>query len=750
MHRAMASRQLVRGLASAEPLASTIGVPLFLCPALARYPAMTFGRVQSSSGATSPRTNRQFLCQRRRNHTQASATTPGVNHDDTLAQVIPSPESATHDADFTQPVSRQLPMSCSGCGAFAQTTDPKQLGYYDLTAKRVRQWLKPLRANKPKSDVTAKEDQVVESVLANMDEARLKELGLDPELLSILVTPAEPPQVETPKEPLCDRCHLLTHEIGNPEKVEMFHPTVDSLRETIEESPHKNNHIYHIIDAADFPMSLIPRLNVLLGDIPMRTRNRRSRSGKYMNDRKTEISFIISRGDLLGPTKESVDRMMPYLREVLREALGRVGGRVRLGNVHCVSAKRAWWTKELKRDIWKRGGAGWFVGKVNVGKSRLFETVFPKGMVTHGSKTVPPASLDPSNPEDSAAVDNVVSKDPMDFGDLLPPPRPLEMYPQMPIVSPHPGTTASPIRIPYGNHRGELIDLPGLARSDLEHYVKPEYRDSLVMQSRIVPTQISAQHGRSLILGGGLIRITPTTPDVTFLMYNFTRLSEHLTATEKAVEFQAQTRKLGISDNISTEEAAEKMASAGTFKLRYDVTKARAGPLVKKHLGGKRVEDLPFRVVSLDLLIEGVGYVEVVAQVRTRDLEEMIASQAAEDLNATTSSSGSSAPEPESEKSTSDDPFQALAENRIDTSRPSQAAQQPVQQTRPARPTKEWPTVEVFTPEGRFVDYRQPINGWLNNKPLILDKHKKKRPRKSMRGAKKKVKQTRRAMTQEE
>ena len=37
----------------------------------------------------------------------------------------------------------------------------------------------------------------------------------------------------------------------------MFHPTVESLRETIEESPHKYNHIYHVLDAADFVHTLV-------------------------------------------------------------------------------------------------------------------------------------------------------------------------------------------------------------------------------------------------------------------------------------------------------------------------------------------------------------------------------------------------------------------------------------------------------------------------------------------------------------
>jgi ribosome biogenesis GTPase A len=690
---------------------------------------------------------------------------------------------AEEDTDLSQSTARELPISCTGCGAFAQTDDPESLGYYDLKAKRVREWLKPSKP-RPKTEVAAEEDQVVESVLANLDEAQLQELGLDPGLLRLNDEAASAGgelllsldyfhdmltlrQTVSP-EPLCDRCHLLTHEIGNPNKVEMFHPTVDSLRETIEESPHKNNHIYHIIDAADFPMSLIPRLNVLLGDIPLRTKNRRSRSAKYMHDRKTEISFIISRGDLLGPTKEKVDKMMPFLREVLRDALGRIGGRVRLGNVHCVSAKRDWWTRELKNNIWKRGGAGWFVGKVNVGKSRLFETVFPKGMVSQGRKAdgTAAASSESPDPESLLESEEPALDDAVDFGDLLPPPRPLEMYPQMPVVSSHPGTTASPIRIPFGNNRGELIDLPGLSRSDLELYVKPEHRNSLIMQKRIVPTQISVQGPRSIILGGGLIRITPKTDDYTLLFYNFTPLKDHLTATDKAVEFQAQTRHVRDIENLSTEEAAEKMRSAGTFKLKYDVTKARAGPLTSKHVGGLSVDRLPFRVLSVDILIEGVGYVEVVAQVRKRDMEDMIAGDAAQDAaeNPPAPWSPRHQPEPEMEpeKEISVDPFQQMTDNRIDASKsakpnskpttkpsavssrqPQQQPQQVVQQR--SRPTKEWPAVEVFTPEGRFVDYRQPINGWLNNKPLVKDIHKKQRPRKSMRGQKKMEKVARRA-----
>lgn len=508
----------------------------------------------------------------------------------------------------------------------------------------------------------------------------------------------------------------------------MFHPTVESLRETIEESPHKYNHIYHVIDAADFPMSLIPRLNVLLGDIPIRTRNRRSRSGKYQNDRKTELSFIITRGDLLGPTKEIVDSMMPYLREVLRDALGRLGGRVRLGNVRCVSAKRAWWCTEVREDIWQRGGAGWMVGKVNVGKSQLFEAVYPKGRMGP-SKEAGGASVS-TYPRDSVSAESIyaeqVGEQDVDVGELLPPPQPAQNYPDMPLVSSLPGTTASPIRVPFGNGKGELIDLPGLARSDLDLFVKEECRQSMIMKKRIVPEQVSMTPGKSLILGGGLIRITPKNPGLVFLAYNFTPLEEHLTQTEKAIAFQEQTRESIGVPSIMLPGIGSKMKHAGTFKLSHDVTRKRAGPLTRKNAIGLNVDRLPFRVLSTDILIEGVGYVELVAQVRAQDVAMKVFPDQQPQFDERV----------KPKQLDTSDPFAAMRAQRIDAGTPA------VKRRKEPEPVIEpgWPAVDVFSPEGRFIGSRQPIQGWLHNKPRVLPEHKRSRPRRSMKGAKKKDK----------
>ncbi|KAM0516711.1 hypothetical protein ACHAPE_005345 [Trichoderma viride] len=692
MHRAFTGRLLRQTLRVGEAVPSA-GLPLYLCPAVAGL-SSRLSRI--SLGATA-----KVSSQRRTNHTETIAS----NNESA------PPPSKLSDSPL-KPV-RRLPLTCSGCGAFTQTEDTEQLGYLDVSKRRVREWTNP--PTRHQDLLEGDEDKIVNETLESFDQSRLKELGLDP---AMLMEGGEP---ETEAKN-CDTA-----------KVTMYHPTVESLRETIEESPHKYNHIYHVIDAADFPMSLIPRLNVLLGDVPLRTRNRRSRAGKFQHDRKTEMSFIITRSDLLGPTKEMVDSMMPYLKDVLRQTLGRVGERVRLGNVRCVSARRSWWTTTVKEDVWNRGGAGWMVGKVNVGKSQLFEAIYPKGRMIEkperaGGSTRQKEAATANSTMDENGLESDEGLATINLGSLLPPLQPAKNYPDMPIVSSLPGTTASPIRIPFGNGKGELIDLPGLARSDLELYVKEEHRQSLIMKKRIVPEQITVKPGCSIVLGGGLIRITPRTPDMIFLMYNFTPLHEHLTNTDKAIEFQNQTRQSIGLENISLPDIGDKMKHAGTFKLEHDVTKKRAGPLTRKNAIGLSVDTLPFRVLSVDILIEGVGYVEIVAQVRKRHLERILASQ-----NAPAQVEQETKPKATAQDTT--DPFADMYNMRRDMSVDDKAVEPKVQLQPKESP--EWPAVDVYSPLGQFVGSRQPINGWLNNKPRETADQKKSRPRRSMKGAKK-------------
>ncbi|KUJ18246.1 uncharacterized protein LY89DRAFT_614876 [Mollisia scopiformis] len=653
-------------------------LPAFLCPGLLRTAQSKILQSHSKSLGSPLISQRRCIASITHTSTQASAA------DSRIAL-------------------RRLPQQCIGCGALSQTVNETGAGFYTLSRKSVKRYLEVSSDHKDSA-----EDQIVRAALSRADVS-------SPEInLGGFVKPES-----TIEPPVCDRCHQIRH---HDTGVSIHHPSAESIQDTIFESPYKYNHVYHVLDAADFPMSLVPGLHKLLHLTPLRSRNRRSKTGRFYHGRKTEVSFVITRSDLLAPQKTQVDSMMPYLRAVLRDALGRNAKDVRLGNVSCVSAKQAWWTKELKAEIWKRGGGGWIVGKVNVGKSQLFHNIFPKGRRERdkllGKKFAPPIFTEafdeiqeinkaPATSRDhgqelvATSGDEVLDvrdeyrsteADSLDTSSLLPP-VPAEVdYPAMPLVSALPGTTASPIRLSFGNGKGELIDLPGLSRGDLEHHVQPEHRAELVMRSRIRPEQKVIKAGQSLLLGG-FIRITPTTPDVIILAYAFTPIHPHLTATEKAINTQMHNGSPNVT-NISLPETAEKIKSAGTFHLKWDVTKQRAGPVTRPEAAGIKPERLPYMVLATDILIEGCGWVELVAQVRKRPGEV----------------------EPREKE---EDKWESEA---------SQWNQDP---------DPSWPAVEVFTPNGKFVSSRRPMNAWLNIAQKPGEARMKGRPRRSMKGVKK-------------
>ncbi|KAH0565914.1 hypothetical protein GP486_000694 [Trichoglossum hirsutum] len=520
--------------------------------------------------------------------------------------------------------------------------------------------------------------------------------------------------------PLCDRCHnLVHHHSGSP----IQHPSIQSIRDTILESPYKFNHIYHVLDAADFPLSVIPSIHRLLSAAPQRSKNRRSRTGKFHKDKSISLSFIITRSDLLAPKKEQVDSLMPYLVRVLRDSLDSAGDDVRLGNVKCVSSKRGWWTKDIKEAIWNRSGGSWMVGKANVGKSNLFEAVFPKGR-TEGARYTTTAER--AELEEGSESGNMETRESLvegsrqhvfdcmdrmnsgqhaklNEGSLLPPAQPESTFPVMPVISPLPGTTASPIRHSYRNGRGELIDLPGLSRGNLSSFVRDECQAQLVMRRRIKPEQRVLKSGQSLLLGG-LIRITPTNPELTFLAYAFVPFGEHVTSTEKAIGIQTQLRESGV-DSIAKSGTGEKIASAGKFRLKWDVTRRRAGPITSPAAVGLKPEKLPYRILSTDILIEGCGWVEIVAQVRKMQNGQGVALGPGDD--------------------------------RVGSGPWSEVPDFEMRDT--------YPEVEVFSPEGRGIGARIPMNGWAIGVGRKKASIKRGRPRRSMKGAKKMEKMRSRA-----
>lgn len=510
----------------------------------------------------------------------------------------------------------KLPRTCPGCGALTQGSEPTSPGFYTRDRRAVKIYLRSKKRQARLSNVESLSD-VEEGVQPEeQEEAEEEVLQVDTEtIVQDAPKDAEKQSVisEAPTVPLCDRCHDLIH---NSRGQSIAHPSIDNIADSISESPFKRNHIYHVIDAADFPLSVIPGIFNKLELAKARSQNRRS---QHDFSSKPTVSFIVTRSDLLAPTKEMVDSMMPYFQSVLRRALGRVGKDMRLGNVHLVSAKRGWWTKEIKEEIWKRGGGNWMVGKVNVGKSNLFEVLFPKGSGDRGPAY---AELQQKQKEQETPQSDIEDEYVLDETKLLPPAQPETPFPVFPVVSSLPGTTASPIRLPFGSHKGELIDLPGLERGDLERYVLPENRLDLVMTHRHNVEQYVIKPGQSLILGGGLIRITPQLDQadrsMTMLAYPFVPLKAHVTSTEKAALQQSQQRESGIESILAPNVGAH-MSSAGPIDLSTDVTKSRAGSVIRS---GVEVSKLPFRVYATDILVEGLGWIELVCQVRRRSTSQ--------------------------------------------------------------------------------------------------------------------------------
>lgn len=515
-----------------------------------------------------------------------------------------------------------LPVCCPGCGAYSQTVEPNEAGYYSKTRKQARKLLSGTNQAADSQEVESNEAVALEEqgkevadTTQHVVEESEDSTAPKPRHGVMFENTAEPATqvLETSRVPaqVCDRCHDLIH---HNRAVPAISPSIYSIREYLNESPYKHNRIYHVVDAADFPMSLVDNIYEALSIQEQRSKNRRAATDKYRGGRKLPtISFVITRSDLLAPTKEQVDTKMEYMRSLLREKLAQEDVDFRLGNVHMISAHRGWWTKKVKEEIREHGSGVWIVGKANVGKSSFIEACFPKD-----SKSLEKiAELVERRAAESTVLTQHTST--LDSGGLLPPAPREDLYPVLPVVSSLPGTTVSPIRIPFGRGKGEMIDLPGLDRGALADYVCDEHKRDMMMTKRKKPERFTIKPGQSLLLGGGLVRITPVNPDDVVMAACFIPIEAHITSTEKAIEMQAQTRAYP-GESIVKDGIGKAIASAGTFGLSWDVTMSHLPRSVAKAAEDRKVKlpRLPYRVMSTDILVEGCGWVELTAQIRAK------------------------------------------------------------------------------------------------------------------------------------
>lgn len=265
------------------------------------------------------------------------------------------------------------------------------------------------------------------------------------------------------------------------------------------------------------------------------------------------------------------------------------------------------------------------------------------------------------------------------------------------------------------------------------------------------------------------MRITPiTTPtsnphdETVILAYPFTPLPAHVTSTEKAELTQRQLRDSGIKTLLAP-QAGESIKSAGVFALDSDVTKSRSGALLR---AGVPLAKLPFRVKGTDILLEGVGWVELVCQVRHRRRrwdqdqgrgrgpvlerqEEEYREQYREEYRAGDEDTAKARHRPRDALSILDNPPPPppppTQHHHPRDGRPRNREQD---EDDPF-PT---PTVEIFTPEGGSVGQRRSMGAWMlihgarrPGERKLGKSAGKARPRRSMKGVKRRGKEEKRA-----
>ncbi|KAJ6260306.1 U3 small nucleolar RNA-associated protein [Drechslerella dactyloides] len=398
---------------------------------------------------------------------------------------------------------------------------------------------------------------------------------------------------------LCSRCRNLAHHDKLLSRIS--DASFQYIAEVISQSPFTRIHIYHVIDAADFPLSLLPnaRKNILHA----------LRSFPGGNKKDVTMSYVITRADLLMPTEMQVSGLMTYFRRVLSEQLGPADASLK--DLRVVSAKRIWTTERLKDEVRGRKGGVYLLGKTNVGKSRLFEAIFPKkGRATVLSSTKKFERDDSENPmaagKESGEDDWYIQN-----GHKV-------RYPDMPLSHKAPGVTAGPIAIDFAAGRGQLVDLPGMERRGILDNVKKDYVSDTTMIRRKVPERFVLKTDQTLIVGG-LVTVKLLQPEdprrkpIVMEVAMFTDLPGHASKNIKLDGFLNKQVEKSRPFIWTKPGISEVMESAGVFTLKDDITAQRCETLIDRN--PDFMKTTKFRIWATDILIEGCGWLEVSVQV---------------------------------------------------------------------------------------------------------------------------------------
>lgn len=416
-------------------------------------------------------------------------TSPGPRRD---AAPPPPPEPTIPE----EPPDFLPPSYCPGCGAPSQQVDATLPGYY--SSKQSRRQRFGTNNLKIKTKHKQREDEIWSAALARIQSEKppgSSDLADAAEHLDALKTAA------AATTPVCVRCHTMMHyHSASPLP---SYPTLDTLTSLLVSSRHKTNHVYHLVDAGDLPLSLVPQLRGhLYASLPREI------------TRGLTISYVVTRADLLMPTEAQVRSLATWIKKVLKDALPvgeKVEGRNVEEGVHIVSARRGWGVGRIKLETRHREGGVWVVGAVNVGKSMLVREVWPEAGEGRAGSVEDAEEFDilPAALEGVEAVEEGGAEKVKEDGQMKKQGRGM-LIQVSPTVSDMPGTTAAPIRVRFKTAGGvgkkvfgELIDLPGFERwigfgdNGLLPFVREEKRKEFGIEKLVVPEQYTIKPGTS-------------------------------------------------------------------------------------------------------------------------------------------------------------------------------------------------------------------------------------------------------------
>ncbi|CUS09537.1 unnamed protein product [Tuber aestivum] len=585
---------------------------------------------------------------------------------DTATPPLKSPGAVREEEDLSW-----VPGYCPGCGAPSQRQDPNLPGHYSRLTRRQRFGDLTIKSQKQHS-----EENIFHGTLERLRSQSGPETQ-SPELREFLAAaPASsPPPTSVNVAPaeaglICGRCRGIRYHHRGSELP--AYPTLRTLTNLIQNSPHTRNHIYHLIDAADLPMSLQPELREhLYKNLPLPLR------------RGLTISYVVTRADILMASSQQVWSLTTYIKKRIKDALPE-DEKIEdvMNRTHIISTRNGWGVGRVKDEIRIRTGGVWIIGGVNVGKSRFVMEMWPEGGESRPVTREEAAEYeilpeDDGGTEVKAGGEGVEREKEEEAYD-----HPL--YPQYvaPTVSDMPGTTAAPIKIAYrvssrgGRKWGEMIDLPGFERwvsyskNGLLKYVRPELRAAVAMNKRVKGQQYTIKAGQSLILGG-LILITPRISGrggQVVLATPFTNLPAHIASTYKSLKwlehpepesvdhlYYPAPTTVPLPESLIPQKPPKRsepstaspppaglplphhhkitsaedykgtpprpqehlippllpphFASAGVVEITEDVT-LRRNPF----LSMSELESLPYIILGRDLLLEGIGWVELNVQ----------------------------------------------------------------------------------------------------------------------------------------